>query len=209
MHHLQTVRCWQQTIAMALIGLLLTSCSHPVEILPEATLRLHHTANVTKFEFSSNGKWLVTAGGDLRVIQWNAHTGKLIRSFAARSFEMAPDGNSLLIIALHGSRQIPTLISLQTGSILQRVDVPYPTAVHLNASLSRDGRYLLIVWGITDWSYLPVKMAVWDMQTNSPLWDPGMPRPFSDDADEWTSSLLDRSEHPRNSSMNSRQKRTL
>ena len=192
--HRQACRWWQLHLLLVLVGLLLPACSKEAVVMRESTLRLPHTANVNKFEFSSNGKWLLTAGADQRVIQWDARSGQLIRSFAARDFEIAAGGNTALIMARSGGRYLPTLVSLRSGAVQQQVDVPYPDAVHMNASLSRDGRYLLMVWGYAGWEYGPPRMAVWNMQTDSPLWDSSMPAPFPEDADEWESDFAGK--HP-------------
>ena len=188
--HRQACRWRHVHLLLMLGGLLLPACSKDAAVTQESTLRLPHTANVNKFEFSSNGKWLLTAGGDQRVIQWDARSGQLIRSFAARDFEIAPGGNTALIMVRAGGRFLPTLVSLRSGAVQQQVEVPYPEAVHMNASLSRDGRYLLMVWGSAGWEYAPPRMAVWNMKTNSPLWDTSMPTPFLEGSDEWESDFL-------------------
>ena len=174
---------------------------HASGVTVEPVIQLGHTGTVHTFQFSPDGKWLLTAGTDGQVIQWDAITGDLVRSFAVTGdlirsyagpgFELAPDGRSVLMILGRGAAfddrlpaaeapAVPSLVSLQTGQVLQQVrEGPAVGRFHA-ASLATDGRYMLLLGPARSGDYsLPARCWLWDVHARQMVWKPGMPLPFA------------------------------
>lgn len=156
----------------------------------EPVVQLAHTAAVGDFRFTPDGRWLLTADRSHRVIQWNAETGDLVRSFSATAFEIAPDGQAALILASEGNAVVPTIVSLETGEVLQRVHADIDGIAITRASLTRDGRYILLVGGQAVWGFDMAGMALWDMRERRIAWDPQMSLPYGAAADVWESDFI-------------------
>ena len=160
-------------------------------VVVEPVIQVGHRVPVRTFQFSPDGKWLLTSGIDAQVIQWDAETGDLVRSFgtpAPEHFEIAPDGQSLLLmlrqdpLTSHGSSiepgeatAIPSLISLDSGRVLQQVrELPDDAYVRM-ATLTTDARYMLLRGAYQGLS--PIRRWLWDVQEQQFVGLPAEPVP--------------------------------
>ena len=134
--------------------------------------------------FSADGRWLVTKGEDRegnkwhhRVIQWDANTGAAVRSFSSMFFDISPDGKSLLIVDGKAQPPTPTLISLESGHVLQRIHGIRRAPINLSPAMTTDGRYFVFVRprGVES---LHEVCWIWDSHERRMIWDPEMPLPF-------------------------------
>jgi WD40 repeat protein len=146
--------------------------------LVEPVIQLGHHAPLQTFQFSPDGRWLLTSARDSQVIQWDAETGDLVRSFAPLStehIELTPDGRWLLMMLPQHQLSdldrptdsvqasgIPSLISLDTGRVLHPVrELPDGASVR-SATLTTDGRYLLLTDATAN--SRPQHCWLWDVQ---------------------------------------------
>ncbi len=152
--------------------------------LVEPVIQLGHHAPLQTFQFSPDGRWLLTSARDSQVIQWDAETGDLVRSFSPLStehLEMTPDGRWLLLMLRQEqlsaldrpmdsgqASAIPSLISLDTGRVLHPVrELPDGASVR-SATLTTDGRYLLLT--DTTAGFRPRHRWLWDVRDERFVW---------------------------------------
>ena len=156
----------------------------------EFVLQIPHTTSVREFEFTPDGRWLLTVdrGHRGRVLQWNVDSGELVRSFAAIDFEISLDGQNLLLMVQDGPQYVPTLVAANTGEVLQRIEVGAPYA---DASMTTDGRYVFIAWGKAVWEHDSGSGILWDVTAGKIAWDSTMPSPIDATADDWTTDFVD------------------
>jgi len=150
---------------------------------------LGHTTSLQHLEFSADGRWLISSEAyDGQVILWSAENGELVRSFDASSFEIAPDGQSLLLIDTQTDPTVPKIFSLATGRELKRVN-PEPGGPRiLTATFTTDGRYLLLTEG-TGGVPLHSYCWLWNINAEETVWAPDMPLPFKPTDDQWQSTF--------------------
>ncbi|HRE99722.1 MAG TPA: WD40 repeat domain-containing protein [Pirellulaceae bacterium] len=116
-----------------------------------------HRDWIRKAEFTPDGRWLITAGNDRRVIKWNPATGTLVSvlresSFAVSALAIEPSGR---IAALGGFSGTIQLIDLNDGRVVREIPSPCPDIRALD--FSADG--LLLAAGGRDG-----QVRIWNAQ---------------------------------------------
>src|SRR5258707_4695807 len=113
----------------------------------QIVLQLGHSAGATSFVFSSDQRFLLSAGSDYTLKLWDIGTGRLLRTFQseitsyANQVVFSPDGGRVLSGGDGGLH----LWNTRSGALLHSMDVPqnglatYARAV----AFSPDGKYLL------------------------------------------------------------------
>ena len=174
-----------QVAALAALASVLPAWAVSQDGPVEPVIQLGHSVAIREPAFTPDGRWLITAGQDGQVIQWNAETGDLVRSFAAKGFELSPDDRAMLIVTRAPSTTHPEpwdgrtarLVSLETGEVLEEVTAPSDARFY-TASITTDGRFILLV-GPNEGRREPfAQFWLWDRRSRRFAWTPEMPPPF-------------------------------
>ncbi len=134
-------------LIFTLFGLITLSTFAQEEKSIETILQKGHTKYMTCYDFSPNGKFLISGSLDNSLILWNVNTGKQIRSFAGhtenlRNVVFSPDGRSILTASKDMTAKI---YSIHNGALLFSIKVPENDLQ--DAYFSPDGNKIVLLDG--------------------------------------------------------------
>ena len=144
----------------------------------ETRVQTGHAAPVSSWRFSPDGRYLLTGASRARKnvwILWDTQTGTQLRTRYGWICDLSPDGSLLLI---HGPNQGGSyevvLESTTTGRVVHTLLSDTAANIRPPILFARDGRHVVLLGG-GDNRY------VWDTATGKPVYQPGMPLPYSEE----------------------------
>ncbi|MCG8574842.1 MAG: caspase family protein [Flavobacteriales bacterium] len=113
----------------------------------ETVLQQGHTKHMTAYDFSPNGKYLISGSLDNSLILWNVQTAKQIRSFTGhtepiRSVVFSADGNFVLSASADNTAKVYRIIN---GELIQSIKLQ-KNELH-QAYYSPDGTKIVLLDG--------------------------------------------------------------
>lgn len=144
----------------------------------ETRVQTGHAAPVSSWRFSPDGRYLLTGAsraGEYVWILWDTQTGTQLRTRCGPMCDMSPDGRHLLILKPDqaGSYDV-VLESTITGRVVHTLLSDSETKTRPPIFFSRDGRYVVVLGG-------GANRYVWETATGEPVYEPGMPLPYSEE----------------------------
>ncbi len=127
-------------------GLITVSLAFPC--WAEAIVQRSHVSSLSSFQFTQDGRFLVTAARDGEVLLWDVETGKLLRELRpvrewsggyGAKFDL--DGSRVLICDNDGVSTTIQLLDLETGQSLRVLTPPKQVSIQM-PQFSRDGRFI-------------------------------------------------------------------